>query len=156
MLNLSLNRVTPTPLSHTLIPPLLVFLLTTSYALFTLVYMLQKPSVSIYAANCHDGINITNWEEQSHPASRGTRAVDHSTRFLIVSVDKKADDHVLRQTLKSWVHEGIDRNGESLVHILLERTHASTYSTDSDSWGTQNPRSSPESLCSSVKATTGL
>ncbi|KAI1792587.1 RdRP-domain-containing protein [Ganoderma leucocontextum] len=73
--------------------------------------MLQKASVSIYTANCHDGFNITNWEDRVHPASRAMRAVDHPTRFLVVSVNKKTDNNILRQTLARWVHEGIDHNG---------------------------------------------
>ncbi|PIL36406.1 RNA-dependent RNA polymerase [Ganoderma sinense ZZ0214-1] len=61
-------------------------------------------------AKCYDGINITNLEEQSHPASRSTRTVDHSTRFLIVSIANDVDDHVLRQSLARWVHKGVDHS----------------------------------------------
>ena len=83
--------------------------------------MLQKDYVPIYTASCLDGINITNWEEQSHPTSRGTRAVDHSTRYLLVTVNKKVEDRVLRPTIARWVHEGIDRNGDVSVYIPCSR-----------------------------------
>ena len=108
-------------LPDTLISPSSPFLLTTNYAHVTSVDMLQKDNVPIYTANCLDGINITNWEEQSHPSSRGTRAVDHSTRLLLVSINKKIDDHILRQSLASWVHEGIEHNGAASVHIPCSR-----------------------------------
>ncbi|TBU29169.1 RdRP-domain-containing protein [Dichomitus squalens] len=73
--------------------------------------MLQKVLVSISTAVCQDGVNISNKEQQSHPETRATRLVQDTTRFLLVSVNKKARDSTLRQTLARWIYEGIEHNG---------------------------------------------
>lgn len=75
--------------------------------------MLTKSYDSIYTANSRDGINITDVERQDHPSSRATRLVDDSTRFLLVSVHKRADNSNLRQTLPNWIREGVQIHGVS-------------------------------------------
>ena len=73
--------------------------------------MLQKTVVSISTAICQDGVSISNKGTQIHLESRATRLVRDTTRFLLVSVSKKAKDHTLRQTLARWIDEGIEHDG---------------------------------------------
>ncbi|TFK81241.1 RdRP-domain-containing protein [Polyporus arcularius HHB13444] len=66
--------------------------------------------VSVYSANCPDGVNLRDVQLQRHPSSRAMRLVDDSTRFLLVSLPKQVDIRVLRSTLLEWVHEGVEIN----------------------------------------------
>ncbi|KAI0352487.1 RdRP-domain-containing protein [Trametes cingulata] len=72
--------------------------------------MLSKTTTRIYTARCSDGVRLSDIEIQEHPSSRATRLVDDATRFLLVSVAKKAEDRVLRGTLSRWTREGIEIN----------------------------------------------
>ncbi|KAI0368426.1 RdRP-domain-containing protein [Pilatotrama ljubarskyi] len=73
--------------------------------------MLNKTTTRIYTARCTDGIHLSDVAIQEHPSSRATRLVDDATRFLLVSVAKKAEDRVLRGTLSRWTREGVQING---------------------------------------------
>ncbi|KAI8984846.1 RdRP-domain-containing protein [Trametes punicea] len=73
--------------------------------------MPQTATVLIYTARCSDGVHLSDMGLREHPFSRATRLVGDSTRFLLVSVGKKADDRALRETLLRWTHQGIELNG---------------------------------------------
>ncbi len=73
--------------------------------------MVTKATAPIYTARCSNGVGLSDVEVQEHPASRATRLVDDTTRFLLVSVDKRVEDSVLRKTLPRWVREGVKING---------------------------------------------
>ena len=74
--------------------------------------MLVKKTVTIYTARCNDGVRLSEITRCEHPSTRAMRMVDDTTRFLLVSVGKKVEDHVLRQTLSHWIHEGIEIDPE--------------------------------------------
>ena len=73
--------------------------------------MLTKNYDTIYTASCQDGSTITNKELQPYPSSRATRLVGDSTRFLLLSVHKRANENVLRTSVSKWIREGIAMNG---------------------------------------------
>ncbi|KAI0637535.1 RdRP-domain-containing protein [Trametes polyzona] len=73
--------------------------------------MILKNLALIYTARCGNGVDLTNFELHEHPGSRATRLVDDTTRFLLVSIGKKAEDFTLRSTLSRWVREGVEMRG---------------------------------------------
>ncbi|KAI0655297.1 RdRP-domain-containing protein [Cubamyces menziesii] len=74
--------------------------------------MLVKTTVTLYTAKCNDGVRLSEITRCEHPSARAMRMVDDTTRFLLVSVGKKVEDHVLRRTLSCWVHEGVEIDHE--------------------------------------------
>lgn len=84
--------------------------------------MIKRATAPIYTARCSNGVDLSDVEVQDHPASRATRLIDDTTRFLLVSVGKKAEDGVLRNTLSRWVREGVEIKGVRSV----ERGRASS------------------------------
>lgn len=84
--------------------------------------MVTKATAPIYTARCSNGVDLSDVEQQEHPASRATRLVDDTTRFLLVSIGKSVEDRVLRNALPRWVREGVEINGVRSV----ERGRASS------------------------------
>ncbi len=76
----------------------------------TILCSMLATYVSVYSANCPDGVNLRDVQLQRHPSSRAMRLVDDPTRFLLVSLPKQVDIRVLRATLLEWVHEGVEIN----------------------------------------------
>ncbi|KAI0820710.1 RNA dependent RNA polymerase-domain-containing protein [Trametes gibbosa] len=70
--------------------------------------MLKKTTVPIYTARCSDGISLSDFKLQDHPASRATRLMGDTTRLLLVSIAKNVEDYTLRGTLSHWVREGLE------------------------------------------------
>ncbi|OSD01932.1 RdRP-domain-containing protein [Trametes coccinea BRFM310] len=69
--------------------------------------MLDKSFVLIYKARCDDGVHVCDVGLHEYPSSRATRTVDDATRFLLVSIDRQADDDDVCKTLTRWVREGV-------------------------------------------------
>ena len=74
-------------------------------------HMITKNYDTIYTAVTRDGTSIDEFKLQPRPSSRATRLVGDSTRFLLVSVSKKANDYKLRESLVQWIREGVPVNG---------------------------------------------
>ena len=103
--------VPPLTCSHPLIPSSEVYhhpyILLATHDL----HMITKSYDTIYTAVTRDGTYIDEFKLQPQPSSRATRLVGDSTRFLLVSVSKKANDYKLRENLVQWIRGGVPVNG---------------------------------------------
>ena len=77
--------------------------------------MLNKTYVPIYTITYPEGLHSGDIHLQDHPSSRATRLVDDTTRFLLVSVRKNVQEHVLKPDMQQWIREGLQIGGNRLA-----------------------------------------
>ncbi|KAI0666116.1 RNA dependent RNA polymerase-domain-containing protein [Trametes maxima] len=84
----------------------------------------QYCTAPLFTARCRDGALLSDMKLQQHLSSRATRLVDDTTRFLLVTVEKKVNKGKLRATVRVWIQAGIKIDGIHYRFLGLTESQA--------------------------------